>query len=267
MLTIEVNSRMSFKEFFEIKLFQTHEKQKRNQLPVSTALMEQSAVLLELSDSFTYDEYELTLINENTHQPQFLKRETIDFELLKLLEMRDSEDYEEKEVADSIKFYEIVREEAELADSKEDYNDLIFEVDCQIYQLSLLKRFLLRKLTQSQRGIRKTQVHSNLDIIESLLNREEEPLNEAESQLFWKCRSLREKHFAFTKRFDGIDNSLRSTFQQFMDNGNFAEKAKILLSLICPQDYLTQEAKRILRKKKAVFDDEGNKVESLMSRM
>lgn len=60
-----------------------------------------------------------------------------------------------------------------MADSKEDYTDLIFEVDCQIYQLSLMKRFLLRKLTQSQKGIRKTQNHSNSDTIDLIFNREE----------------------------------------------------------------------------------------------
>ena len=80
MLTIDVNKRMSFKEFFDIKIFQTIERPKRSHTPVVMAgSMGQSAVMLDLSESFTFDEYELTLINENTHQPQFLKRETIDF--------------------------------------------------------------------------------------------------------------------------------------------------------------------------------------------
>jgi hypothetical protein len=39
-----------------------------------------------------------------------------------MLEMRDSEDYEDKEIACALKFYEIIREEAEQADSKEDYS-------------------------------------------------------------------------------------------------------------------------------------------------
>jgi len=41
--------------------------------------MGQSIVNLDLSESYDYDEYELTLLNECTHQPLFLKRETIDF--------------------------------------------------------------------------------------------------------------------------------------------------------------------------------------------
>lgn len=93
--------------------------------------------------------------------------------------MRDSEDYEDKEIVDALKFYEIIREETEQADSKEDYTDLIFETDCQIYQLSLMRRLLNRKLTQSQRGVRKTQNNNNTDFIESLFNRDLEPLNEA----------------------------------------------------------------------------------------
>ena len=37
-------------------------------------LMGQSAVNLSLSNTYNYSEYELTLINECTRQPQFLKR-------------------------------------------------------------------------------------------------------------------------------------------------------------------------------------------------
>lgn len=78
-----------------------------------------------------------------------------------MLEMRDSEDYEDREIACALKFYEIIREEAEQADSKEDYSELLFEVDSQMYQLLLMKRFISRKLSQSQRGIRKTQTNAN----------------------------------------------------------------------------------------------------------
>lgn len=64
MLTIDVNKRMSFKEFFDIKIFQTIERPKRSHTPVAMAgSMGQSAVMLDLSESFTFDEYELTLIN------------------------------------------------------------------------------------------------------------------------------------------------------------------------------------------------------------
>jgi hypothetical protein len=78
-----------------------------------------------------------------------------------MLEMRDSEDYEDKEIACALKFYEIIREEAEQADSKEDYSELLFEVDSQIYQLWSMKRFINRKISLSQRGIKKTQTNVN----------------------------------------------------------------------------------------------------------
>lgn len=58
--------------------------------------MEQSAVELKFSETLEYNEYELTLLNECTHQPQFIKRETIDFELLKLLEIKNCDDHEER---------------------------------------------------------------------------------------------------------------------------------------------------------------------------
>jgi serine/threonine protein kinase len=91
MLTIDVEKRMSFREFLEIKMFQTNQKKLEKVIPVN---MKSSLVDLELSESFNYSEYELTLINECTRQPQFLRRETVDFELLKLLEIKDSEEYE-----------------------------------------------------------------------------------------------------------------------------------------------------------------------------
>jgi len=61
MLTIDVEKRMSFKEFFEIKLFQSHSRSKHSG---ELSSMEQSTVQLELSVSEEeYVEYELTLIN------------------------------------------------------------------------------------------------------------------------------------------------------------------------------------------------------------
>ena len=55
-----------------------------------------------------------------------MKRETVDFELLKLLEIKDSEEYEDRELNDALKFYEILREEAEDANEKMKYSDLLF---------------------------------------------------------------------------------------------------------------------------------------------
>jgi hypothetical protein len=79
MLTIDVEKRMSFKEFFEIPMFQTHEVRRQTPTVTGEATMGQSLVALELSESYDCEEYELTLINECTMQPKFLKRETIDF--------------------------------------------------------------------------------------------------------------------------------------------------------------------------------------------
>lgn len=53
-----------------------------------------------------------------------------------------------------------------------------------------MKRLILRRLTQSQKGIRKTQNHSNSDNIDSIFNREEEPLNEVEAPLFRRCINI-----------------------------------------------------------------------------
>lgn len=96
---------------------------------------------------------------------------------------------------------------------------------------------------------------------------EEEPQDENGLHLFRKCQSIREKHFAFTKRFDGIDQNMRSKLEQLFSNSNLAEKENLLIKIISPHEFLGPEIKLILKKKKPLFEGKNQPVNASMSKM
>jgi hypothetical protein len=74
-------------------------------------------------------------------------------------------------------FYELVQDEAEAANEKGKYNDLLYELDTQFYQLLFLRRFFIQKLSSANKGIRKSNYHNLKNTILDFFNPELEPEN------------------------------------------------------------------------------------------